>query len=544
MKAVWNDTGSVAYLSGMEAAVKMDVTKKPTTPIAKPEYLNEMGEITPWGSDNLFPQHVISDVRKSTLIPSTILKQAHMLQSSGMIYGKVTGFDKEGREQMEYVYDPQVEDWLKRTNIRRYLREASLSYHWFYNLFPEMILSKDRKKIVSLQSQRPENCRWAKQNDKTGFVDHCYISASWELMGGTMEKKYVTKVPTIDPYYDAAGRLLNGDKFKYIYPLSYPSPGTTFYQLSPWNGLRDSGWLEVSLSVPAFKKALFQNQITVKYMIEVSTWWWNWQHPGFDDFSSEKKKKIMDEELTIDPYYDAAGRLLNGDKFKYIYPLSYPSPGTTFYQLSPWNGLRDSGWLEVSLSVPAFKKALFQNQITVKYMIEVSTWWWNWQHPGFDDFSSEKKKKIMDEELTNFENFIKGKEHAGKAIMTTYQSDPQYQKQYDGWKITAIDDKIKDGIYIEDSQEAASHLLYALGWDPTLTGPIPGRNGMGAGSGSDKRVASEIYLSMIEPHRDVVLEPIQFAFDYNWPEKRYKVKFRNSRITPLSEGDGLKKEAA
>ena len=442
MKAVWNDTGSVAYLSGMEAAVKMDVTKKPTTPIAKPEYLNEMGEITPWGSDNLFPQHVISDVRKSTLIPSTILKQAHMLQSSGMIYGKVTGFDKEGREQMEYVYDPQVEDWLKRTNIRRYLREASLSYHWFYNLFPEMILSKDRKKIVSLQSQRPENCRWAKQNDKTGFVDHCYISASWELMGGTMEKKYVTKVPTIDPYYDAAGRLLNGDKFKYIYPLSYPSPGTTFYQLSPWNGLRDSGWLEVSLSVPAFKKALFQNQITVKYMIEVSTWWWNWQHPGFDDFSSEKKKKIMDEELT------------------------------------------------------------------------------------------------------NFENFIKGKEHAGKAIMTTYQSDPQYQKQYDGWKITAIDDKIKDGIYIEDSQEAASHLLYALGWDPTLTGPIPGRNGMGAGSGSDKRVASEIYLSMIEPHRDVVLEPIQFAFDYNWPEKRYKVKFRNSRITPLSEGDGLKKEAA
>jgi len=441
MKVVWNDTGSVAYMNGMSAAFKVS-DPRPTSPILKPSVGMTQGDITPWGSDNLFPQHIIEEVRKSTLIPSTLLKQAHMLQSSGMIYGKVTGFDKDGREVMEYEYDPEVEAWLKRTNIKRYLREASLSYHWFYNLFPELILSRDRKQIVSIMSQRPENCRWEKQNTKTGYVDNCFISANWEMLQGISDKKYVTKVPTIDPYFDAA---------------------------------------------------------------------YNLQH---------------------------------SNSFKHIYPLSYPSPGTTFYQLAPWNGMRESGWLDVSLSVPAFKKALFKNQITLKYVIEVSTWWWNWQYPGFDQFDASKKKQIMDKELERFEVFMKGEENAGKAIFTTYQSDPMYQKKYDGWTITVVDDKLKDGIYIEDSQEAASHLLYALGWDPTLTGPIPGRNGMGAGSGSDKRVAGEMYLSMIEPHREIVLEPIQFAFDYNWPDKQYKVKFINSRITPLSEGEGLKKEAA
>lgn len=445
MKHVWNDNGSVAYLSGMEAAIKVDTPAKPTSPVISPSLAQNLGEITMWGDDNLFPQNVIKEARKSTLIPSTIVKQAHMLQSSGMVYGRVTGFDKDGRETFEYVHDPEVEQWLKRTNLKRYLREASLSYHWFYNLFPEFILSKDRSKVLSVMSQRPEYCRWEKQNEKTGYVDNCYISASWENLSGITDKRYVTKVPTVDPYFDAAYSLKHGSSFKYIYPLSYPSPGTTFYQLAPWNGLRESGWLDVSLSIPAFKKALFKNQITIKYMIEVSTWWWNWQYPGFDEFDPAKKKQIMDKELD------------------------------------------------------------------------------------------------------SFEKFMKGEENSGKAIFTTYQSDPQYQKKYDGWKIEAIDDKIKDGIYIEDSQEAASHLLYALGWDPTLTGPIPGRNGMGAGSGSDKRVASEIYLSMIEPHRDVVLEPVQFAFDYNWPDRNYRVRFRNSRITPLNEGkEGptIEKEAA
>lgn len=437
MAVVWNDNGTIAYSSRLQAVFR---SQGPTAPKVKPQ-ISLASEIVPWGSDNLFPQHVIDKVRKSTLIPSTLVKQAHMLQSSGLVYGKVTGYDKDGNEETEYTYDLEVEQWMKRTNVKRYLREASLSYHWFYNLFPEIILSRDRSKIVSIHSQRPEYCRWQKQNDRSGYVDNCFISANWDGSSDVNDKRYVTKVPTIDPYWNAAEVL--------------------------------------------------------------------------------KKER---------------------SEFKFIYPLSYPSPGTSFYQLAPWNGAIESGWLEISLSIPAFKKALFENQITTKYQIEVSTWWWNWQYPGFDQMSNEEKKKIQDNELDMFEKFMVGNDNAGKSIMTTYQSDPVRGVKYDGWVISPIDNKIKDGIYIEDSQEAASHLLYALGWDPTLTGPIPGKTGMGAGSGSDKRVASEIYLSMIEPNRDVVLEPLQFIFDYNWPEKGYKLKFRNSRVTTLDQGKGLANE--
>jgi hypothetical protein len=437
MAVVWNDNGTIAYSSSLQAVYRTQTS--PTTPRVRPE-ISLASEFVPWGSDNLFPQHIIEKVRKSTLIPSTLVKQAHMLQSSGLVYGRVTGYDKDGNEEMEYVYDPEVESWMKRTNVKRYLREASLSYHWFYNLFPELVVSRDRKIITSIHSQRPEYCRWQKQNDRSGYVDHCFISANWESSSDVNDKKYVTKVPTIDPYYDAIDALRERNDFKVIYPLSYPSPGTSFYQLAPWTGAVESGWLDVSISVAAWKKALFTNQIGTKYIIEVSTWWWNWQYPGFDQMNHEEKKKIQDNELDM------------------------------------------------------------------------------------------------------FEKFMTGPENNGKSIMTTYQSDPIRGTKYDGWAITPIPNPIKDGMHNEDSQEASSHLLYALGWDPTLTGPVPGKTGMGAGAGSDKRVASEIYLSMIEPNRDVVLEPLQFIFDYNWPDRNYKLKFRNARVTTLDQGKGLATE--
>lgn len=436
-----NENRSVSYITKHNAIVKSQVAAKTTKPIVK-EGIGTLSAVSPWGEDNLFPQHVIEAYRKSTIVPKTLEKQSQILLSSGIVYGTVKGYDKHGNEEIDYKYDKEVEAWMKRTAIKRYLRESSLSFHWFYNLFPEMIKSVDDKMIVSLSNMRPEYCRWAKQNQSTGLLDHCYIAADWAKMGVDSDKKLVTKVRAIDPYYDADTQVRELSEGKFIYPVSYPSPGTTFYQLAPHNSMRDSGWLDVQVAVSAFKKALFKNQIVVKYLIEVSTWWWNWQYPGFDS-------KPVDE-----------------------------------------------------------------------------------------------REKIMDAELEHFENFLTDIENTGKSIMTTYQSDPMYKERYDGWKITAIDNKLKDGTYIEDSQEACSHLLYALGFDPTLIGPIPGRNGMGAGSGSDKRVAFNIYLSMVEPYRDVILEPLQFAFDYNWPDRQYKIKFRNSMITTLDKGKETQQETS
>ena len=44
------------------------------------------------------------------------------------------------------------------------------------------------------------------------------------------------------------------------------------------------------------------------------------------------------------------------------------------------------------------------------------------------------------------------------------------QKEYPGWKINVIDNKLKDDAYLPDSQAANSEILFAIGVDPSLIG--------------------------------------------------------------------------
>ena len=389
-------------------------------------------DIEPWGTDNLFPQKVLAECSKNTIIPATIDWKARALYQRGLEYG-IEDLDENGEVKFKRIKDTAIDEFLRRSAINRYGMESIVDFYWYFNIFPEMVLSKDRKKILGLTAQESSYCRWGKQNEKTGLVDTCYINANWDN-GGTAQSKETTKVPVIDPYYD------------------------------PVTALRE----------------------------DTRDW-------------------------------------------KYIYPVSYPTPGKTFYQLAHWDSIRSSGWLNVAQSIPAFKKALFENQVTIKYIIETATWWWEWKYPNFETMTPEERQTVMADELKIFEDFMSGNDKAGNSIMTVFKSDPDRGQEYAGWKITPVDNKIKSGVYIEDSQEASSHLLYALGVDPTLIGSAPGK-GMGAGSGSDKQAAFNSYLSLVQVHADLILEPLHFIAQYNGWNPDIKFRFKREILMPQTSG--------
>lgn len=404
-----------------------NAAERQSTPV---DTSNQGTELALWGTDNLFPQNVKRDADLSVIIPQTLARQANILYSSGVSYG----FENEEGEFTPAPRNPEIEFFLRNSKINRYLREASIDFYWFFNVFPNFILSRDRKKIVSLCTQEAMFTRFGLQNKKTGIIDTCYINANWDN-GGTVADSI--KLPAIDPYFDAVTQVRDGKDFSYIYPISYPTPGQVYYQLAFWNSVRDSKWLDLAKKIPLFKSSLMTNQLDIKYHIEVSTWYWEWKYPD-------------------------------------------------------WN----------------------------KY-----------------DFV--KRKELMSNEIKAFSDTMSGEEKAGKAFVTANRVHEHTGKEESAWKINPIDDKVKDGKYIDDSQEASLNILYGLGFDPILIGSIPGK-GMGAGSGSDKRVAYNTYLSTIEPHRDIIVEPLEFISDYNgWlaPDgSPLKWRFKNSIITTLDKG--------
>jgi hypothetical protein len=390
-------------------------------PIKVPtEKSNVTGEIVPWGINNDFPQKVLKEIRRNTIIGPTLKKQAEIAYDQ-IVYG----FEKpnaNGKPQWEQAYDEKVEAFFDRSHIHRYAIEALRNFYYFYFAVPRMILTADRSEVYSLTCYKSAHFRYAKP-EKSGYIGKGYVCADWETIV-SVNSEYVEEIDLIDIYAD-----------------------------------------------PAMYK--------------------------------EKTQKT-----------------------KYIYPLAYPTEDEIHYPLVDWNTARESGWLEVAQSIPRFKKALMKNQISLKNLIQVPSWWWDWKYPGFTKMEQAERKKLMDLEIDRFEKFFTGDEKAGSSMLVTFISDPAHQKEYQGWKIEAVDNKIKDGMYIEDSNEASSHLLYALSMDPAIIGSQPGSK-MGAGSGSDKRVAFNIYVDTVKAHQDLILEPLSWVAKYNgWPN--YKFKFKNA----------------
>jgi hypothetical protein len=415
------------------------IGEEPTTSTKKE---SSGGETSPWGDDDLFPQSVIADVEKNTILPSVLERKTSMMYGAGLVYGIIRGVAKDGTKLFEAQEVPEIDEFAIRSCLTRYGFEALHDINYFAMGFPELILSKSRQKIVAISELEAPWCRfWKPRNGKIPAVEY---NANWDN-GGKVGDENSTTIPVVDPYYDAVGNIRQGTAFKYVYPLGVPSPDKASYQLASWNSVRRSGWLDVAAAIPEFKKMLFKNQLSVKYLIEVHSAYWEWKYGDWDALTRDEKKTLLEAEIKA------------------------------------------------------------------------------------------------------FNDVMSGTNGAGKTVMTTTITHKKTGQEVSAFKITAIDDKLKDGIYIEDSQEASSHIYTAVGVAPSLMGVSPGKGmGGGAGGGSEPRVLFNNFVSTAQFHMDLVLEPLNLISRYNnWQVDGKPVvwRFLNPYVMAMPESAPAQQES-
>lgn len=419
-QTVFTSTGWLAYRTGSSAVVRLGAAggsgagnapgAAATTPVPK----GLSGDVALWGDDNLFPQNVLKAAEINTIIPSVLDWKTRAVYGDGPCFGRVTGYNPDGSEIFVRSNEPAVAAFWRRSNVPRYALEMLQNLFWFSNGFPELVTTLNRQQIVALAAPDTAFCRYSVPTPKSPVPQWLYISANWD-QGAKPGDEYTARIPVLDPYYDAVEAIRQADSYHFAYPLSFPSPGKSLYQLASWNSIRRAGWLDVAQAVPEFKKALFKNQLSIKYLIEVHEAYWKWKYPDWD---------VKDEPT---------------------------------------------------------------------------------------------RRQLIGDELDAFEKTMMGVDGAGKSVLAITITDPSSGQMVQAFKVSAIDDKLQSGIYIEDSQEASSHIYTALSVDPTLVGISPGK-GMGAGSGSDKSVAFRAFVSTHRFYQDLVLEPLYLIRDYNgWP---------------------------
>jgi hypothetical protein len=438
-----NHDGSVGFISGLNALVNTGtaISEAPgaTTTVSLVKNSGGSTEVAYWGEDNQFPQQVVADMEENTSLATMLNWKAKAWYGGGLIYGTVD-FDEKGEEVFKRVRLPEVEAFIRRSNLSRYGMEALLDISIFGQAFPELILSRDRKTIYSVSTVDASYCRYAKAKKASDIMTQLYVNANW-ANGGRFDDEYTTKVPVLDPYHDAV------------------------------EGLR-----------------------------------------------------------------------ARTDGFKYIYPISFPSPDKSEYQLAAWNTVRRSRWLKMAKTVLEFKENVLKQYLSIEWVIEVNPEYWKWKYKDWEEKDEAERRRLITLELKTFGDVMTGSNGAGKSLMTTTVKDSK-GNDVAAFKVTALDKKISEGLLNEDSQEAASHVFTAGSVAPTLMGIQPGKN-MGAGSGSDARVAFNNFISTSTFEQDLVLEVLHFIRDYNgWPEN-LEFRFKQPLIMTMDKGKQVQQQTS
>lgn len=221
----------------------------------------------------------------------------------------------------------------------------------------------------------------------------------------------------------------------------------------------------------------------------------------------------------LDPYNPLAEQFAaHATETNFIYPIKGQNSGRKYYAVPHWYSASQAEWLSISSSIANFKKALMKNMAVIKQQIEIDIDYWKMAVPDWDNLSAEKKKEHTDKRLKEISDFLSGEENAGKAFVSYVKSNQNGDKV--GINFKELSHKLLDGTFIEDSAEANTHILFALGVDATVIGTIPGK-GQGAGSGSDKREAFNIMVSTNAGMQRSITKMISKCAKFNGYEERF-----------------------
>lgn len=228
-----------------------------------------------------------------------------------------------------------------------------------------------------------------------------------------------------------------------------------------------------------------------------------------------------------------------------IFPTNYPSPNKTYYQVPAWDGARLGGWIEIACKIPAMIKLFLKKGQKIQYHIEVPETYFEkkytkevWATMMKDE---KKQQEARLELLKQMDEYLTSDKAAFSTFVSFFDIDHHSGDEKGRIKITPIEGKYSVDKDVLTTSAADLQTLASMGVHPTLFGAGAIGGTQQRTGGSDQREAFLIYNAMLNLERQVALEPLYLARDFNkWGDD---IVFRvlDTKLTTLDQNKGTEK---
>lgn len=441
-------SGEIGYSNRTKAAFLIPTGgqadgKRITVPAEKD--INSSQPWAYWGTNNDLPIKMAKDIEEVGVLTAGLDGKARIAVGKGPAPFLLANVDTDGKEELEYVNDSEINDWFELNDTFNYSYLGSYD-HFAYGWTPtQLLLSRDRKKINRIKRTDSVTARLEKRSKTSGLIENIYLNWDWEC-NNSFPSEYIKKIPVLEE-------------------------GAEFFDIIE----RSSG----------YEFAIINRQ------------------------------------------------LRNGKQY-------YPPP--------LWYSTKK--WVDIAKAIPAMKMAMFNNQMTIKYVVTISQNYWTRIHKQWASFTTQQRQDIIDAKLDEIDKYLSGNENQYKSIFANSYVDPVTKTETADIKIDVLDDKVKDGKLLPDGSAATSEILFALMINPALfgAGAPDGAYSKNPG-GSNIREEYMKQIMMLESERRMNARPLNVVKHYNgWAKrletngKRLVFRYPSGLLTTLDTGKSTKPE--
>lgn len=193
----------------------------------------------------------------------------------------------------------------------------------------------------------------------------------------------------------------------------------------------------------------------------------------------------------------------------------FPGVDSLYYPIPHYASLFRSGWYNIKRLIGTAKESKLKNAAPIKYVIEVSSRYWDELFANLHIVSKAEQEKLMNERKREMLEFLTNVENSGTVLFTgkSVSLDGKGESPY--INIIPIDSKNKEGgDWESDIAEAINVLCFAMRVHSNLVGSVPGK-AQTNNSGSDKRELYTIAQALKKPYRDVLFPVHDIIIRFN-----------------------------
>lgn len=255
--------------------------------------------------------------------------------------------------------------------------------------------------------------------------------------------------------------------------------------------------------------------------------------------------KSLDVLLEYDPDMDLDIRRFEGkakESTVMVVRDSWSNKDT--YSEPVWLACFLAGWIDIAKEVPKYLQKVNKNQATWKWHIQIPYSFWDKKFPEANFEEVKDRETAIELYMEEIESNLLGADNAEKPLFTHYAINDLNGKIEEEWKITALDNKSKEGDKLVTSAAANSEILFSLMINPNVMGAgMPGGTYAGNQGGSNIREAFLVNIANAWIDRQNLLDPLEVQIRYNgYPDA--VLRYRNTILTTLNTGAGTTRNLA